>query len=137
MGDRALNMHGRTNVPHMKQLFFKATLATSSNATLAAAPLNDGITSIVHVSTGLFRITLAESYVAHVHTDVSLNKSAADGGSTTLDAFPGPVANFGTSTPATIDIFLLDEDGAVGDPPAANASNFLSGCITVCDTAAV
>jgi len=137
MGDRAFNPEGRTNVPHQKQLYFKAALATSADGVLAAAPLNDGIVSIVHVSTGLYRITLRESYRYHVHTDATLNKSAADGGSSTKAAHGGPVANFGTGTPATVDIFILDEDGAVADPPAANANNFLSGSITVCDVAAV
>jgi len=125
---------GHTNVPHEKRIAFKFTVDGSSAPALAAAPLNLHVASVSRVSQGLFRLTLSDTMYSHVTTICSLNVNAAGQQRWTQ---PGPVANFGTSTAPTIDILVVDNAGAVQDPAAANANNFISGEIVCCDTAAV
>ncbi len=133
MADVAL-YPGHTNVPHEKRIAFKFHVDAGNQPTVAAAPLNLYITSILWVSQGLYRITLAHAYKAHVHTKAELNVNAAG---QQRWAQSGPVANFGTSTAPTVDILIVDNAGAVQNPAAANANNFVSGEIICCDTAAV
>jgi len=119
-----------TNVPGEVVVRFKFTVDGSSAPALSGAgtsgtPLNLGVTSVSRVSQGLFRLTLRDPQVAHVETIAQLNVNAAG-----QQRFvqPGPIANVGSSTTAvTVDILVVDNAGAVQDPAAANANNFISG----------
>lgn len=124
--------HSKTNVPHEKRIAFKFTVDGASAPALVSSPRNAYVTSVVRVSQGLFRLTLVGSAVHHVHTAVALNVAGAG---VARWAQPGPIANVGTSTPLTVDILIVDNAGAVQDPAAAVANNFVSGEIVLCDTA--
>lgn len=138
MADRQFSTP-KSNLEGARKICFKFFVDAGNQPTLPAAltgqsgsPINDYITSITRVSQGLYRITLADAYLHHVSTICSLNVNAAGQQRWTQ---PGPVANFGTSTPATVDILVVDNAGAVQDPAAANANNFISGIIVCCDIA--
>ncbi len=125
---------GKTTVPHEKRIPFKFFVDAGNQPTVPGNPLNLYIASIVWVSQGLYRITLRDAFKNHVHTDCALNVNAAG---QQRFAQPGPVANVGTGTPATVDILVVDNAGAVQNPAAANANNFISGEIIFCDVAGV
>lgn len=131
--DRGL-YSGHTNVPHEKRIAFKFTVDAGNAPALAAAPLNLYIASVELVSQGRYRLTMSDTFRNHVATKCHLNVNAAG---VALWAQPGPVANVGTSSAVTVDIFVVDNAGAVADPPAANANNFISGEVVFCDTAGV
>lgn len=120
------------NVPYERDISYKFLVDGANPPTLVAGPLNNYIASVVRVSQGLFRITLADPYKSLVSFSTELNCNTAQA----RWAQPGPSTNFGTSTPPTLDIFILDNSSAVQDPAAANANNFVSGVIVCCDTAA-
>jgi len=123
-----------SNVPHERRIAYKFTVDGANAPALSASPLNLHIASVSRVSQGLFRLTLVGTYRNHVATLGHLNVNAAG-----QQRFfqPGPVANAGTSTPVTVDILVVDNAGAVQDPAAANANNFIAGEIIFCDTNAV
>jgi len=134
---------GKSNVPSEKRIVFKL-FVDGANAPILAGyasagvntsgnPLNLYVASASRVSQGLFRLTLTHAYKNHVSTMAHLNVNAAG-----QQRFcqPGPVANVGTSTPVTVDLFVVDNTGAVQDPAAANANNFISGEIVFADIAA-
>jgi hypothetical protein len=125
---------GGTNVPVERRIHFKFTVDAGNAPALAGNPLNIHIASVSRVSQGIYRLTLVDVAKAHVHTDCALNVNAAG---QQRWAQPGPVANFGTSTAPTVDILIVDNAGAVQDPAAANANNFVSGSIVCCDTSTV
>lgn len=133
MADAAM-YPAHSNVPVEKRIAYKFTVDGANAPALAAAPANLFIASVSRVSQGLFRLTLAHAYKSHVATLGHLNVNAAG-----QQRFfqPGPVANFGTATAATVDILVVDNAGAVQDPAAANANNFIAGEIILCDVAAV
>jgi hypothetical protein len=133
MADRQLYT-GSTNVPYEKVIRFKFFVDAGNQPTAWSNPYNFGISSIVWVSQGLYRITLMDAYKSHVETSAQLNVNAAG-----QQRFcqPGPVANVGTSTAATVDILVVDNAGAVQNPAAANANNFISGHITFMDVGTV
>lgn len=133
MADRQLYT-GSTNVPYEKVIRFKFFVDAGNQPTVGTNPFNFGISSIVWVSQGLYRITLMDAYKSHVETHAQLNVNAAG-----QQRFcqPGPVANVGTSTAATVDILVVDNAGAVQNPAAANANNFISGHITFMDVGTV
>ena len=122
------------NVPHCKVVAFKITLDGANAPTLAASPDNLFIASVARQSQGIFRLTLTHAYKTHVATIPNHNVNATG---QARFAQGGPVANVGTSTPATVDILIVDGSGNVQDPAAANGNNFLSGVIIFADTAAV
>jgi len=126
-----------SNLPGERDLYFKFFMDAANPPTSpvpltgeSGSPLNKFIVSMVRVSQGIFRITFRDSYLYHVATFAELHVA---GTGLQRWAQPGPTANFGTSTPATVDILIVDNANAVQDPPAAEATNFLSGCITVGD----
>jgi hypothetical protein len=122
-----------TNVPHEKRIAFKFFPDAGNQPSVPAAPHNIGISSIVWVSTGLYRITLLHAYKNHVVTTATLNSATA----VARYAQGGPVANVGTATATTVDILVVDGSGVVQNPAAAATDNFISGEIVFCDTAAV
>lgn len=133
MADIAL-YPGKTNAPSEKVIRFKFFVDAGNQPTVPTNPFNFGIASIVWVSQGLYRITMQHAYKGHVETSAQLNVSAAG---QQRFAQPGPVANVGTATAATVDILVVDNAGAVQDPAAANANNFISGHITFIDVSTV
>lgn len=129
--------NGQSNLPTEKDLYFKFFVDGANPPTAPAAltgesgtPLNKYIASCTRVSQGIFRLTFTDAFLHHVATFAELHVA---GTGVQRWAQPGPVANFGASTPATVDILIVDNSSAVQDPPAAAATNYLSGCITVCD----
>ena len=131
MADLSL-YNGRTNVPAEKVIRFKFFVDAGNQPTLAPKPANLFISSIVWVSQGLYRITLTQPFLAHIETNAQLNVNAA-GQQRFVQC--GPVANI--TTVPTIDLLVVDNAGAVQNPAAANANNFITGQIVLCDTAAV
>lgn len=125
---------GLTNVPHERRVCYKFFPDAGNQPSVPTSPLNMFISSIVWVSQGIYRITLRGTYVNLVsHTPV-MNVNATG---VARYAQGGPVANVGTSTPVTVDVLVVDGSGAVQNPPAANANNFISGEIVFADTSAV
>jgi hypothetical protein len=125
----------QTNVPFQKEVHFKFTVDAGNAPALAASPLNIYVTSVARVSQGLYRLTLSDAFKNHLSSRVSLNVNAAG---VARWAQSGPVVLGSGATPSTtIDILIVDNAGAVQDPPAANANNFVSGVIVFCDVAAV
>lgn len=129
----------KSNVPHEKRIAYKFFVDGANAPTLAGAgvdgnPLNLYVASVARVSQGLFRLTMRDSFCKHVATLGHLNVNAAG-----QQRFfqPGPVANVGTGTAATVDILIVDNAGAVQDPAAANANNFVAGEIIFSDVQAV
>lgn len=132
--DRAL-WEEQSNVCFQKDINFKFFVDAANAPTLAPSPLNLFVTSVIRVSQGLFRLALSDAFKNHVSTRPFLNVNAAG---VARWAQPGPVVLGTGSTPSTtIDILIVDNAGAVQDPPAANANNFVEGVITFCDIAAV
>lgn len=131
----------RTNTPQRVSIEFKffvdagnaPILAgwTSNTVNVSGNPLNLGIVSASFVSQGIFRLTLRDRFPLHVKTTAQLNVNAAG---QQRFAQPGPVANVGTANAITVDILVVDNAGAVQNPAAANANNFISGEIVFCDT---
>jgi hypothetical protein len=132
MADRAF-WDAKGNVPAERDISFKFFPDAGNQPTLAPSPLNQGIASVVWVSTGLYRLTLVDTYRYHINTSCDLNCNTA----TAAWAQPGPVANFGTSSAPAVDIRILDNSNNPTNPPSANANNFISGTISCCDIAAV
>jgi hypothetical protein len=124
----------KTNVPLEEVLRFKFFVDGANAPTLDSSPINVGVQSVSRVSQGIFRLTLKSPYVNHVETSAQLNVNAAG-----QQRFvqPGPVANEGTGTPMTVDLLVVDNAGAVQDPAAANANNFISGHIVLCNTLSI
>ena len=120
------------NVPNVKVITFKFFPDAGNQPSVPTNPQNLFITSIVWVSQGLYRITLPDSFKLHMHTDAVLNVSAA-GVARTVQG--GPVVLGASSN--TVDLLVVDNAGAVQNPPAANASNWISGEIVFCDSGAV
>jgi len=132
--DRAL-YEDLGNVPYEKDISFKFTVDAGNAPALVASPLNIYVTSVARVSQGLYRLTLSDAFKNHVRTTVQLNVNAAG---VARWAQPGPVVLGTGATPSTtVDILIVDNAGAVQDPPAANTNNFVSGVIVFCDVAAV
>jgi hypothetical protein len=129
----------KTNVPSEEVVRFKffvdaAAAPTLAGSTVSGNPLNVDVASVSRVSQGLFRLTLKKPYCKHVETIAQLNVNAAG---QQRFAQPGPVANEGTGTAMTVDILVVDNAGAVQDPAAANANNFISGHVVLCNTMGV
>jgi hypothetical protein len=125
----------KTNCPYQKDIYFKFTVDAGNAPALAASPLNIFIVSVSRVSQGLYRLTLNDAFKNHVSTRAMLNVNAAG---VARWAQPGPVViTTGTAPTTTIDILIVDNAGAVQDPPAANANNFVSGVASFADIAAV
>lgn len=123
------------NVPFCKDIHFRFTVDGANPPALVASPLNIFVTSVVRVSQGLFRLTLSDAFKNHLKTLVALNVNAAG---VARWAQPGPVVlGSGVAPATTVDILIVDNAGAVQDPPAANANNYVGGCVTFCDVAAV
>ncbi len=113
----------RSNVPHQKSVYYKAFLDAANAPTVPSNPLNIYVKSIVRVSQGLFRITLAGNGRNLVSHRPAYNVNAAG---VVRFAQPGPVSATAAGE-LTVDVLLVDASAAVQDPPAANANNFLSG----------
>lgn len=133
MADRGM-YHGAENTPGVRYIEFKFFVDAANPPTNPGNPQNLFITSFVRVSQGVFRLTLADAWKLHCGTSCELNVA---GTGVQRWAQPGPIANFGTSTPATVDILIVDNANAVQDPPAAGAQNFISGTVIVCDSGQV
>jgi hypothetical protein len=132
--DRAL-YQDQTNVPYQKEIFFQFAVDAGNAPTLAASPLNIYVASVSRVSQGLYRLTLNDAFKNHVSTRPFLNVSGAG---VARWAQPGPVTiTTGTAPTTTVDIYIVDNAGAVQNPPASATGNFVSGVITFADIAAV
>ena len=140
MADRAF-ANGKTNLAGERTIRFKFFVDAGNAPTLPAAltgesgsPLNNYISGVTRVSQGLFRIALSDPYLHHVVTTAQLNVNAAG---QQRFAQPGPVANFGKGQASlpTVDILVVDNAGAVQDPAAANANNFISGTLILGEVA--
>jgi hypothetical protein len=129
--------NSNTNLPAEKDLNFKFAVDAGNAPTLAAAPLNQYVSSVVRTSQGVYTLTFADSgkFVAGFVAELSLNAAGA------TYAQAGPTTGFGAAfnpaAPPTAVVFILNSAGAVTDPPAANANVFVSGTLTLCDIAAV
>lgn len=132
MGDK--QFYNGSNLPGARYLEFKFTVDAANPPVFAPSPQNIYFASVVRVSQGIFRLTLADSYRFHSSTNAELN---VPGTGVQRWAQPGPVANFGTALAPTVDILIVDNANAVQDPPAAGAQNFVSGTIVVGDVGAV
>lgn len=132
MGDRTY-YSPHSNVPNERLIAFKFSVDAGNAPALVASPLNVFVSSVSRVAQGQYRLTLADTYRSHVDTKCDLNVAAA----TACWAQPGPVANFGTSSLPTVDIFLCNNAGAAIDPPAADPNVFVSGTVKCCDISAV
>jgi hypothetical protein len=124
-----------TNLPGEKDLQFKFFVDAGNAPTLAAAPANNYIAGVVRSSQGVYLITLADACksLLGVTVDLALNVAGV------TYAVPGPSTNFGQALSVgapTVTIFILDNTGAVANPPAANANVYVSGTITVTDLGA-
>jgi len=126
--------HGAENTPGVRYIEFKFFVDAANPPTSPGNPQNLFIASCVRVSQGIFRLTLTHAWKIHCGTSCELNVA---GTGVQRWAQPGPIANFGTSTPATVDILIVDNSNAVQDPPAAGAQNFISGTVIVCDSGTV
>ena len=127
--------HGGENAPNLIYIEFKFFVDGATAPVNPGNPLNFYITSFTRVSQGIFRLTLADTYKLHVDTAATMNVAA---GGVQRWAQAGPVANFGTALPATVDILIVDNANAVQDPPAgASVNNFISGTIICCDSGQV
>ena len=124
----------QSNVPFHKEISFKFTVDAGNAPALAANPLNMWVSSVSRVAQGQYRLTLTHAFKNHVRTECMLNVGAAG---TARWAQPGPVANVGTSTPVTVDIFIVDNAGAAQNPPAAATDNYVSGVVVFSDIASV
>ncbi len=123
----------RTNVPHQKSIHYKFFPDAGNQPAVPASPLNLFIKSIVWVSQGLYRITLdgnGRNVVGH-RPVVNVNAAGV-----VRFAQPGPVSATAAGD-LTVDVLVVDAAAAVQNPPAANANNFISGEVILCDTAAV
>lgn len=120
------------NVPNVKLIAFKAFVDAGNQPTVPTNPSNLYIASIVWVSQGLYRITLNHTFKAHIATLPQLNVSAAG---QQRWAQGGPVVLGATST--TVDILITDNAGAVQNPAAANANNWIAGLLVFADSGTV
>lgn len=119
-----------SSLPGEKDLQFKFFVDAGNAPTLAPAPYNNYITSVVRTSQGLYTVTLSDAArsLQAVTCELALNTPGA------VYAQPGPSTNFGVSVATglpTVVIYTLNA-GNVADPPAANANVFISG--TICFT---
>jgi hypothetical protein len=127
-----------SSTPYEKDINFKFFVDVANPPTLASPnPLNQYISSVVRTSQGIYTLTFTDSalLVAAFFAELSLNAAIgtyAQAGPTT-----GFGAPFSAATPPTAQIFILNSAGAVTDPPAANANNFVCGTIVLCDISKV
>lgn len=131
------NFYGNSNLPNARYLEFKFLVDGANPPTFVNTnPQNLYFTSVVRVSQGIFRLTLADNYNFHAGTSAELNVA---GTGVQRWAQPGPIANFGAGQASlpTVDILIVDNANAVQDPPAAGAQNFVSGTIICCDSGQV
>lgn len=133
MADRQF-WDGKSNIPYGRELNIRFFPNAGAAPTFVAAD-NQGVASIVRTSQGLYTITLNDTYVRFMAGYVQLQISAALG--VGRQVFLGPVANVGTTTPVTVQVFFTDAAGAVQDPPAANANNSISVELYFADIAAI
>lgn len=122
-----------TNIPYGKEIFYKFFVDAGNQPTVPGNPLNLFIASIVFVSQGLYRITLADPVKSVVNHDPVLN---VNGAGVARWAQPGPVSATAAGL-LTVDVLVVDNAGAVQNPAAANANNFISGSIVICDVGTV
>lgn len=130
--DRGL-YESKTNIPYEKEVVYKFFPDAANQPTVPANPLNLFISSIVRVSQGLFRITLLDAVKSVASHNPALNVNAAG---VVRFCQPGPVSTTATGA-LTVDVLVVDASAAVQDAPAANANNFISGTIFVCDVGTV
>lgn len=123
----------KTNVPYAKEIYYKFFPDAGNQPTVPSNPLNLYVASVVWVSQGLYRITLVDGIKNLVDHKPSLNVNAAG---VVRFCQPGPVSTTATGA-LTVDVLVVDASAAVQNPPAANANNFISGYITICDVASV
>jgi hypothetical protein len=125
---------GFTNNPMQKDLNFKFFVDAANQPTLAPAPLNNWVASVVRTSQGVYTMTLRDTglIVAGFFAELCLNAAG------TCYAQGGPTTGFGAAynpaSPPTAVIFTL-VNGAVADPPAANTNVFICGVLTIVDVA--
>ncbi len=130
--DKAL-YPSQCNVPYEKEIYYKFFPDAGNQPTVPTNPLNLYIASIVWVSQGLYRITFTDAVKSVVSHVPALNVNAAG---VVRFCQPGPLST--TTTGAlTADILVVDASAAVQNPPAANANNFISGTIVICDVGTV
>jgi hypothetical protein len=125
---------GKSNIPYSREVNIRFFPAAGGAPTFVAAD-NQGVASIARTSQGLYTITLNDPYVRFIAGYCQLQINAALGVGRAV--FLGAVANVGTGTPVTVQVFFTDGAGAVQDPPAANANNSISVELYFADIAAV
>lgn len=124
---------GQTNVPSEKEITYKFFPDAGNQPTVPGNPLNLYVASIVWVSQGLYRVTLVDgvkniaSHIPHLNVNAAGVVRFCQG---------GPVSTTASGA-LTVDILVVDASAAVQNPPAANANNFITGTIVVCDVAGV
>ncbi len=130
--DRGL-YDSKSNVPYEKEIVYKFFPDAGNQPTVPGNPLNLFISSIVWVSQGLYRITLVDAVKSVASHAPVLNVNAAG---VVRFCQPGPVSTSATGA-LTVDILVVDASAAVQNPLAANANNFISGTIVICDVGTV
>lgn len=123
----------KSNVTNEKRIVCRFFVDVGNAPTFVAAD-NQYVASIVRTSQGLYTITLLDTFRRFIGGLVSMQLPAAPGAS--YDAYLGPVANVGTSTPVTAAVLILNSAGAVADPGAANANNSITVELIFSDMAA-
>ena len=123
----------KTSVPYAKQIAYKFFVDAGNQPTVPANPLNLYIASIVWVSQGLYRITFMDGFKNLVGNFCTLN---VNGAGVARWAQPGAVGATAAGA-VTLDIQVVDNAGAVQNPAAANANNFISGVALFCDVSTV
>jgi len=124
---------GFTNNPMQKDLNFKFFVDGANAPTLAPAPLNNWVASVVRTSQGVYTLTFRDTgcIIGAFYAELALNAAS------TAYAQAGPTTGFGAAynpaSPPTAVVFIL-VNGAVADPPAANANVFVNGVLTIVDT---
>lgn len=118
-----------------KDINFKFFVDGANPPTLVQNPLSNYITSCVRTLQGVYTLTFADSglQIAGFFAELSINVAGvtyAQAGPTT-----GFGATFNPASPPTAVIFILNNTGAVTDPPAANPNVFVSGTLVLCDVA--
>lgn len=125
---------GKSNIPYSREINVRFFPAAGGAPTFVPAD-NQGVNTIVRTSQGLYTITLFDTFARFMAGYCQLQINAALGVGRAV--FLGPVANVGTSTPVTVQVFFTDGAGAVQDPPAAGANNSISVELYFADIAAV
>lgn len=128
---------GFTNNPMQKDLNFKFFVDSANAPTLAPAPLNNWVASVVRTSQGIYTLTFRDTglIIGGFFAELALNTLPGGG----AYAQAGPTTGFGAAynaaSPPTAVIYILNNSGAVTDPPAANSNVFVSGVVTIVDIA--